>query len=721
MDLYFSPVWPWWFLLGLAVALAGFAHWSIRRGAPFRRLLLFLRYLGILLALLPLLRPTAVFTKQHKQSSVLVLLVDKSKSMLLRDMWDDQSRWEAVKRLLDESEPALADLREDVQVRTLPFARRVGEAFSTEEPPDGEQTAVGAALSEVLARTAGERLAGIILLSDGSNNAGMAPTSAARQLASYKIPVHCFGFGRETASERVRDISARSIVASPTVFAKNKMTVRAEFASSGFASRNVPVRLLLNGVEKNHGHVLLREGADRSVVDLTAVPDVPGDVKVTIVADPQPGELLPGNNSVSTFVSVLAGGISVVEIEGKYRYWEPKFVRWALDQSPDIELSQLFLLDAAGKAEELPQGFFKPGRFDVVILGDVARDRFTDEQLRELANMVTQGTGLLWIGGYESFGPGGWGDSPLADLAPITMRPADAQATGPVKVVPTEAGLRHFIARLVPDPAANQALWQSLRPLDGGSTWGEPKAAALVLATSPEGRPILVAHEVGAGRIIAFAGDTTWRWRKDAASIAAHARFWRQLILWLAHKEESAGVNVRLRLGQRRLAIGQQLPVEAIVEDAQGAPVPNVEVQGVVITPDGKENPFPLIRQGSTWRSTFSRTDQEGDYRVKVVAMADGKPLGSRESKFLVYAEDTEMLQLAADLATLRNLSQLTGGEYHSPEELPKFLRSLKKRDLNLEVAQSIPESLWDTTPMYAAFLVVLTLEWVIRKRLGMP
>lgn len=720
MEIQANPIVPTPLLIVLGAALVAFSHWTYRPGTPARRRLLALRWLTVGLAILASLRPNLVFTKKHKQSSTLVVLADKSKSMLLRDMWDNQSRWDALVRLWRESASALTELEAEVRVEQLHFAKEVDTALAPDQTPEGDQTALGDALEEVLRRAAGERLAGIVLLSDGTNTTGVSPQAVARDLATQQVPVHAFGFGRETAGEMVRDVAARAILASSTTFVKNKLVARGEFLAAGFTQQPINVRLLFDGVEQSRGVLKVTGQSGGGIVELAGVPETVGEVKVTLEADVQPGELLGTNNAASTFVTVRSGGIRVVEIEGKYRYWEPKFLRWALDQSPDIELNQLFLLDTAGKNAPAPPDLFAPGGFDVFILGDVPSNRFTTEQLAQLADRVLKGAGLVMIGGYESFGPGGWGRTPLAEVLPITMREADGQRKDPLKLTPTPAGLRHFILRLTGEESSNQALWKELRPLDGGSQFGGLKPNALLLATAAEGDPALVAEDVGAGRSIAFAGDTTWRWRKDEKGIAAHARFWRQLILWLAHRDEVGAQELVVRVPYRRLALGQKLPLEVEVLGAGGKPVPNAQVQASVRAPDGTDFPVPLAPVGEQYRASFWQTDAVGDYTLTVAATADGQTIGSRTLKFLVHAEDREMLQLAADLSALRNLATATGGEYHPPEELPKFIRSLKERDLNLEVAQSVRESLWDRASVLALFVALLAAEWILRKRNGL-
>lgn len=718
MSIEIQPIWPWPFIAVLAAALLVFSHWTYVRGTPARGLLLGLRWVAIALMVFAMLRPSLVFTKKHKHSSKLIVLVDQSKSMRLKDMWMGQSRWEASLKLLEDASADLEALADKVQIQEFQFARDL-EELSRGEQPDGEQTAIGTALERVLERTAGERIAGILLFSDGTNTAGTPPLTVARQMRG-RAPIYTFAMGRETATETVRDISAQAIVPSgASVFVKNQLSVRGSFSATGFANQAIPVRLKFGDKEEARG--VLQPAADGSIaaVTLSAVPTVPGDLKVTIEADAQEGELLPTNNSVSTYVTVLPGGISVLYIEGKYRYWEPKFIRWALDESPDIELTQVFLLDQQGNQNPFPPDLLQPGRFDVIILGDMARTQLPSEYHTAIRQMVENGTGLMMIGGYDSFGAGGWGDSVLADLLPVQMRRADGQNQDPVQFVPKDK--RHFILRLDSDPQRSEQIWQGLEPLAGSNLWFGLKPNSLVLAESAKGQPLLVAApDFGAGRTLAFAGDTTWRWRGTEESNRVHSRFWRQLILWLSRQDEQTDAQIHVRLEKRRLAIGETLPVHVEVRNPDGTRVADPQLQAYVTTASGAEIPLELFRDGEDFRGTFVQSDVAGDYSVTVAGTAAGQDLGQRTTKFLVYEEDTEMRQLAADHELLRNLAKISGGAFESFEQFPQFVRSLEDKDLNLEISQPVFESLWDRWEFFALFLGIISAEWVLRKRKGL-
>ena len=93
-----------------------------------------------------------------------------------------------------------------------------------------------------------------------------------------------------------------------------------------------------------------------------------------------------------------------------------------------------------------------------------------------------------------------------------------------------------------PGQQENAAAWARLPPLEGANrfTGVKPGATILAEADGKEHRPLLVSQEWGSGRVIAFAGDSTWRWVMRGFG-SAHKRFWRQIVLWLARKDQMAG------------------------------------------------------------------------------------------------------------------------------------------------------------------------------------
>ena len=167
------------------------------------------------------------------------------------------------------------------------------------------------------------------------------------------------------------------------------------------------------------------------------------------------------------------------------------------------------------------------------------------------------------LGGFQTFGPGGYQETPLGGVLPVGMdrlerqQPdeplrADLHWPGPLQMKPTTAGLLHFALSLAADQRENEALWAKLPPLDGANKFHDLSPGAVVLADAGPDRPLLVAQQFGDGRVLCFAGDSTWRWWMRGYE-PLYKRFWRQIVLWLTRKDKAQQGGVWIRMPERQL------------------------------------------------------------------------------------------------------------------------------------------------------------------------
>jgi hypothetical protein len=155
------------FLLVAAAALVLFAllvvgpsRARVARGR--RRVLLGLRAGVIVLIVVAMLRPTLVYTRTEKEAATLVVLVDASRSMTVPDQVGGKTRWDALRRTLADAQPALSALDEDVELAVFTFDAGAHPAevqrgvVRLPDAPDGDETAIGAVLEDVLRSQAGK-------------------------------------------------------------------------------------------------------------------------------------------------------------------------------------------------------------------------------------------------------------------------------------------------------------------------------------------------------------------------------------------------------------------------------------------------------------------------------------------------------------------------------------------------------------------------------------
>ena len=717
----FDPIWPIWIVLPLAAGLLYFSWWTYRNTRiGKKRWMLACRIAAVLVVTFVFLRPGMVVSRDLDRSASVVVLLDVSRSMSIRDELGNQTRHEAALRALNDAQPAIDRLGEKLQVRYFEFARKLSDGIKYDSPPVGDTTAIGDTLRELSQRGGSDRILDVILLSDGASNRGDPPLPIAREFGGRGIPIHPFGLGKEVIHQNIRDISILDLYSSSTVFSKNRLDVRARLAVRGMGDRQVPVVLKFNGEEVDRQSVSIDPTSNEVEVELGGIAKNPGEMRVSVEVELQPGESLKSNNLADSYVTVRPDGLRVLYID-RLRP-EQKPIRRALDTAVNIGLSQLILQAREQGTRELLQKLFAENEFDVLIIGDIDRDSFVDAELIDFEKRVSNGMGVMMIGGFSSFGAGGWQNSPLAKALPTRME-TPTQIESRLQMLPTPEGLRHFIMRIAgTDDQSNLAAWKTLDPLEGGSRLGSVKPNALVLATSEVGGiPLLVGHDYGKGRSLAFAGDTTLRWRRTPESRQYHARFWRQMVLWLAHQENADETTAQVRLVRRRVPSGEKLRFEAWVDHKSDSPPGDMNLQAVVTSSDGKTSVVPLLKRGDRWWGDFYETDEPGDYTVSVIASENGKPLEKpAEAKFVAFSEDAELARPAADLAALDQIAKASGTHRRDPRQLAEFIEELEQRDLSMQVSHERLISLWDRYELLLLFVGILTAEWVLRKTRGL-
>ena len=108
-----------------------------------------------------------------------------------------------------------------------------------------------------------------------------------------------------------------------------------------------------------------------------------------------------------------------------------------------------------------------------------------------------------------------------------------------------------------------------------------------------------------------------------------------------------------------------------------------------------------------------------GDYQVQIEAAGYPQEALAVDSKFTVVAtQSSEMQELAQNVTLLKQLAERTGGIYVPEErsaELSERLRPLSGG----RITQSAT-LLWQSYWWFVAALLLLTAEWVIRKRNGL-
>jgi hypothetical protein len=132
----------------------------------------------------------------------------------------------------------------------------------------------------------------------------------------------------------------------------------------------------------------------------------------------------------------------------------------------------------------------------------------------------------------------------------------------------------------------------------------------------------------------------------------------------------------------------------------------------------GKGAPKVPLRASAAARNLFEGVlpqAQEGEYEVRLLpppVLEGGMPT----TTFRVEPPASEFERVPMNEPELIRTAQLTGGKFYTPFLTATLLADLPKpQKVPLDTDPPIP--LWNTWPVLALFLLVITAEWVLRKR----
>jgi len=751
----FDPVGSWGFLgvvtLVLAAVLWGVAPDRSRISAGSRSTLVLLRLAAFLALLACMLRPTLVASRRSLQPRTVLVLADASESMTVADGINGQTRWQHLTESLAAARPAALDLISEgnTAVAVWRFDRAVHAVAATPTDPfplgawqqavTTEETAIGAAIDDCVRSVAGSNLAGIIVLSDGAQHAypprDLPPQAAAREVGDAAVPLWSITFGQLRGSGQGRDAVVTNLAVGETVYLKNALEVAGRVRLDGLADREVVVKLLAEneggGLEEvARTTVRGAAGGTEEAVRLAWTPRSLGERKLSLVVEPQEGEVVLTNNELSTFVEVIDGGLRVLYLEGALRV-EQRFLRRVLSASPDMQVDFQWI-DSTRRGEwPIDLGRTLAGDYNVFLIGDLDSTALSQADQQRILAKVQAGAGLAMLGGFHAFEAGGWGNSALLPLLPfepdrLARQPFDQpiraglHLPGPIQMLPDRRYGSISILRQAVGDQASRGVWQALPTLEGANILGRLVPTAKPLAVTADDRPLLVGREYGEGRVLAFAADSTWRWVMQGAG-EQHRRFWRQLILWLAKQDDSEKDSLWVRLAQRRISAGTTLAFDAGLTLPDGTAVADTLLEATVVSPGGTSRPVRLARRGEAFSGALAELAEPGDWKLVVRAARPGTATPvERTARFTVFRQDLELANPRANPLLMRQLAEATEGGVRSPEELAEIFDEIRTKPSVFDTQEQWSYTPWDTWPMYLLLAGLLCCEWFLRKRWGL-
>jgi len=291
------------------------------------------------------------------------------------------------------------------------------------------------------------------------------------------------------------------------------------------------------------------------------------------------------------------------------------------------------------------------------------------------------------------------------------------------RVALTPAGEAHPVMQLGSSIDDTRKQWDTTPALASTVPLGGPRPGASVLAITggPGGvaRPLIAVERYGHGRSLIFAGEGAWRWRMLLpSSDRSYDTFWRQALRWLALPAADP-VAVGLPAAA---APGEDLTVRVLARDAAFVPQLDAVVDLDVTGPDGRRQtihgaPPREAEEDGAYVAQF-RAEGPGVYRIHALARRGTSTIGSASAAMLVGGSDAEMTDPRLNLQVLQRLAVRSGGGLVARGEAAALADRL--RAAVPAARRSVTHELWHTGWSFAAIVVLLTTEWLLRRRWGL-
>ena len=742
----------------LLVALVALVWWLYRRDTAELP-----RPVGLALALLRLVALAGVVvyflgierrtTREVVHNSQVAVLVDVSQSMGLpaSDISADptpKSRLDEIVAALADS-PLIADLRHSHDVNIFRFDREAepvaalsqelrvesqepGKDYAQQRPafdsqlltveslaaefqPRGTETRLGQSLDYVLRLYRDRPLAGVVIISDGAQNAGVEPSAAMQMAKQIQVPFFTIGVG---STQPQRNVAVRDLVLPTRAFPGDTLDITGYLQANGYANREVTVELLRRRAGEPAGggaalatqRVALQKDGEVTAVSFNIEPDQAGTFVYQLRVLPPENDANARDNSREAEVEVIDRQTRVLLMASgpmrDYQYLRNQLHR---DKSMTVDIvlqsAQPGISQDANKIlDRFPATREALFPYDCIVAFDPNWTLLDADQAALIESWVAEEAGgLIVVAGpiHTSQLARSTEHAKIRDLYPVTFQQrftlmSDGQYGGktPWPLEFERAGREAKFLWLDKTAIESAAAWDRFPGVYGYYDVKGEKPGATVYArfSDPQSsglggdQPAYMASQFyGAGQVFYIGSGELWRLR--SINPAYFEVLYTKLIRHVSQGRILRGSSRGALMVERdRYELGESVVLRARLSDAQHNPLDVDSVTAHVMRPDGASEPVKLAAdadRAGMYLGQF-KVLQEGTYQAALsLPGGEDQPL----TRFLqVRVPDLERRNAERNEALLASLAHETGGVYY-----PELSAAIRGDDPLVPLAESIP------------------------------
>jgi hypothetical protein len=602
-----------WLAIAAACLLSSLLFMSRNRGAS-------IRTLALALIVLALANPSLTREDRDPLSSIAVVVVDKSPS---QSFGDRTAQTEAARAAVVERLSHIPGLE-----------TRVVEAGQADGETDG--TRLFTALDSTLADVPVDRVAGVIMLTDGRVHD--VPTDAGA--LGFAAPVHALITGHK--NERDRRVALLAAPRFGIVGQPQTVTYRIEDEGANETTADVTVR--------RDGDIIDQRTVTVGVAQDIAIP-IPHEGQNIVEIEAAPlngGELTQVNNRAVVSIDGVRDKLRVLLVSGEPHQGERTW-RNLLKSDPSVDLVHFTILRPPEKQDGTPinelsliafptRELFqqKIDEFQLIIFDRYARQGVLPIiYFDNITRYVRDGGAVLVAAGPDYASPTSIWRTPLDDILPA--EPDGNVTEEAFRPTLTELGQRHPVTRGLAGSDTDPPNWsQWFRIVDTRNPTGT------TVMQGPDQKPLLVLSHQGQGRVALLLSDHIWLWARGFEGGGPHLDLLRRLSHWLMKEPDLEEEALRLNVSGHNLVVRRQTMADDVADVTLTSPSGATRTLKLDPTEPGVWESTVAANELGLWRATDG----------KLNALVNIGPANPRE-----YSEVTSTTDVLAPL------TDATGGD----------------------------------------------------------
>jgi hypothetical protein len=494
-------------------------------------------------------------------------------------------------------------------------------------------------------------------------------------------------------------------------------SIIAAIQNKGFDGETVRVSLFEDNQKIEEQSIVLSQSGIQNL-SFSYTPKTSGEKKLSVIITNLSDEFTYANNKKIFYVNVLSNKIKVMILAGNPSS-DLSFIKNALKSDGNLTVNSLTQISADKFVEDI--NYSQVDSADLLFLVGFPGENTSNE----LLNIVQKNISNNKIPYFISL-------PPQSDIEGIKK----LQAELPFSINKQLRSYREVQPEILlaeknnpllkherPEVATN---WNNLPPVLQPSINFTSKPGSNILSTIKVNNnainiPLIVTRNFNGKRSVAVLAGNIWKWKLQTArkNLNLFDSFILNCVKWLNTTEKQDRISVKT--SKRNYSPGEPIEFLARVSDESLNPIDEADIKVKI---SSSQNSYEIDMQ-NVGKGLYEGTlllNETGDFTFQADILREGVLLGKDDGNFNVGEIDIELINPVMNYGLLKLLASETKGRYYASknyEDLFNRLTEINKTASKEKIVTSYV-NLWSDEWLLVIAILLFSLEWFLRKRMGM-